>query len=626
MWGNLAGRLGANDLNSTLQKIGNAVAPPPGDDEYDDDDFDEEYDDEYDDYEDEDGDDDEGNEEGRGGLGLVGLIARALDDSNEGSIAEDKNDFDEAIEGENDESQEPVNVAVSHATTKESDGEGHSRQTTSLPTMIKTTEDPTKDFGSGISTNDGSYMQSEIIATEDVDNDFKGGDDLSKVIDKPVIPAQHMESIQVKTTLAPAGDGAATPVPQSNKEANHLTIAGVGDADAPVTKTRKEADHLTPGALNDTATVTKPNKETTNFTYGASKADLKDLPQYKISSTDHEHQSYSDNATNTGLVIHTTASASNGERGAGKSMYALSQTNGKSDQSDFISPSTSRVINAATEEIEHQQNETNGHYSSFELTSGDSVERLSVQSGMVSNEEKHDGLIEENQKLLEELKKAQNEIAQLQTRASRYDKEASESKEQLMVAFQEKEARLLQATTEEHRQEMMRIEQARQLEIRSLNAQIAKDRTQLLTQQAKYKAMIEEGEARAERAEANLVNTQQAHEKQLLQYQKKEERSIRSAEDKVAHTLALLDERNGQIADLKKLVRDLESKMTKHQEGEEEAEAEADELQDHVDELEHECEELKLRVSQLEEEAEKYSRMQVCRHLIAFHYDSCPLT
>ena len=97
MWGNLAGRLGANDLNSTLQKIGNAVAPPPGDDDYDDD-----YDDEYDDYEDEEAEEDENNGGGRGGLGLVGLIARALDDSKEGSIAEVESDLDERIEGEND--------------------------------------------------------------------------------------------------------------------------------------------------------------------------------------------------------------------------------------------------------------------------------------------------------------------------------------------------------------------------------------------------------------------------------------------------------------------------------------------------------------------------------------------
>jgi len=73
-------------------------------------------------------------------------------------------------------------------------------------------------------------------------------------------------------------------------------------------------------------------------------------------------------------------------------------------------------------------------------------------------------------------------------------------------------------------------------------------------------------------------------------------------------------------------LRETEALAVKKKIAEEEAEAEADELQDHVDELEHECEELKLRVSQLEEEAEKYSRMQVCRHLIAFHYDSCPLT
>ena len=56
MWGNLAGRLGATDINATLEKIGNAVAPrEDGDDEYyDDDDIsegdyddDEEYEEEY---------------------------------------------------------------------------------------------------------------------------------------------------------------------------------------------------------------------------------------------------------------------------------------------------------------------------------------------------------------------------------------------------------------------------------------------------------------------------------------------------------------------------------------------------------------------------------------------------
>jgi len=54
MWGNLADRLGATDINSALEKIGNAVAPREGDDdeEYYDDDDDGVYDDsDYYDYE-----------------------------------------------------------------------------------------------------------------------------------------------------------------------------------------------------------------------------------------------------------------------------------------------------------------------------------------------------------------------------------------------------------------------------------------------------------------------------------------------------------------------------------------------------------------------------------------------
>ena len=81
MWGNLAGRLNATDINATLEKIGNAVAPREDDDDdeyYDEDDG---SDGDYDDY-DEDEDDGEGiinKVAGATPFRLAGMLTNALD-------------------------------------------------------------------------------------------------------------------------------------------------------------------------------------------------------------------------------------------------------------------------------------------------------------------------------------------------------------------------------------------------------------------------------------------------------------------------------------------------------------------------------------------------------------------
>jgi hypothetical protein len=78
MWGNLAGKLGATDINATLQKLGNAVAPPAGHDEED------EYYSEDEDYSEDEEEEDEGDGGGGGGgFGFVSLLTRALDDREE---------------------------------------------------------------------------------------------------------------------------------------------------------------------------------------------------------------------------------------------------------------------------------------------------------------------------------------------------------------------------------------------------------------------------------------------------------------------------------------------------------------------------------------------------------------
>ena len=83
MWGNLAGRFVPSDLNATLKKIGDAVAP--AETEYEEDENNDEEDEYYDDD----------NIKPKGGLGFVGLLARALEnnqDESEEEFSSDDND------------------------------------------------------------------------------------------------------------------------------------------------------------------------------------------------------------------------------------------------------------------------------------------------------------------------------------------------------------------------------------------------------------------------------------------------------------------------------------------------------------------------------------------------------
>ena len=187
-----------------------------------------------------------------------------------------------------------------------------------------------------------------------------------------------------------------------------------------------------------------------------------------------------------------------------------------------------------------------------------------------------------------------------------------------MVEFQEKEVRVLQATSEEHHQEMLQLEQSLKSEIHSLTEKMANDRNEFVREQERYRDLIDQSESRAEKAETDLKKLKKRQENELSQFQQREERTVMMAEDKVAQTMARLDERNSEIAKLKNLIRTLESKMNEHQEGAEEAEEEVQELetenetlQEHIETLESECEDLKSHIKVLEANASKFGGMQV---------------
>ena len=116
----------------------------------------------------------------------------------------------------------------------------------------------------------------------------------------------------------------------------------------------------------------------------------------------------------------------------------------------------------------------------------------------------------------------------------------------------------------------------------------------------------------------DIRNLSRKYESQISQSEQRDKRSIRMAEDKVAQTMAVLDERNDEIKRLKSVIKGLESSMNEHVEGAEEAEEDIlelekhnESLQEHVGRLEAECAKLKSKVSSLESDADQMGELQV---------------
>ena len=216
------------------------------------------------------------------------------------------------------------------------------------------------------------------------------------------------------------------------------------------------------------------------------------------------------------------------------------------------------------------------------------------------------------------LEQAEAKILVLQRQLKEETDRSNKLRENMMIQFQEKEARLLQASSEEYQHELMQTEHRHKAEIQSLEKQMANEKNEYVKGQLKYQQMIEESNAQAERAEMELKNALKKHDSKLAQASQQEQRSVRMAEEKLAQTLALLDDRDDEITRLKATVKKLESSMNEHEEGVEEAEQEVEELQieneqlqDQVESLEAECAKLKEKVSALENDMSQLGGLQM---------------
>jgi len=220
--------------------------------------------------------------------------------------------------------------------------------------------------------------------------------------------------------------------------------------------------------------------------------------------------------------------------------------------------------------------------------------------------------------LKSELEVAKQEIVALKNQAQLEIHKAQSEREDLIAKFHSKEARLLQATSEESQNQTLLLQQEYSAKIQSLENSLLEERKESQEEQAELKRLLRESYSNVDRIENQLRTTVTKYDKEIAQVQQREERALRKVDDRMAQTMAVLDERDEEIKSLKRSIKTMESKVNEHQEGEEEAEEELEEvhqenesLRQTIEKLEFERKNLKEQVATLKSGSEELSGLQM---------------
>ena len=243
-----------------------------------------------------------------------------------------------------------------------------------------------------------------------------------------------------------------------------------------------------------------------------------------------------------------------------------------------------------------------------------------------SSDTKRMGLLEKRCKELKrQLLNAEAKVLELQQQNNNNVDNDNSEHELWMQRFQEKEARLLQAAAEEREQEMTTLRAGHNEKLASIHRELLQERQTFQKEREHMQKLLSEANSRSEQMDRDLQRERADHNQTSSQIQQQQARSLRMAEDKLAHTLALLDEREENVKHLKTMIQTIESKMSEHREGAQEAEEEMDELHsenetlhNHVQQLQAECKRLNDKVQGLEGDSEKLVHLKVSGSLTIF--------
>lgn len=226
------------------------------------------------------------------------------------------------------------------------------------------------------------------------------------------------------------------------------------------------------------------------------------------------------------------------------------------------------------------------------------------------------------QDLEKQLRHAELHIVELQRDAAQRMDEEEEWRQSHLSQFQQEQARIVEAATEaasqEHEREMQEMRDLLQQECFLLKNQLEEEKLKSERQAEQFQRVLKEAEARVEAAEKEKRRIESKQQSSMSQIQQQQEHAVRMAEDKLAHTLAKLDDREEEVAKLKVAIKELKASTTEHREVAQEAEEEMDELHAENESLQHklmavtaERDELNKQLLLFNSQKEKMSGLQV---------------
>eukprot|EP00934_Nitzschia_sp_Nitz4_P007554 Nitzschia sp. Nitz4//scaffold22_size323478//273209//275650//NITZ4_000579-RA/size323478-processed-gene-0.484-mRNA-1//-1//CDS//3329543153//7544//frame0 len=548
MWGNLD-KLASPGWKASLQKLGNAVAPPPDDDQGD---SEEEYLDDEEEYEDDEEYDEDENSQG-GGFGFVGLLSRALENN-----ADDEEGSEEE-ELEEDQAEDYVESV-----------EEHQPQQWESPQALEAKE-TTSAFG-----------VAEASCSSDVSND-----PVSYPTENVEEPIEGVISAGIKPSVG------SNQTPQEK------------NPPSPEVEVEEEEETFDWNVQEDFLENTAETQEVDIATEVEQKSALEVLESPQRESDTPQEPDYTASET-----VEFPPTAATPEETVPHVENAPQELVEEVPGKEVVEPLP--VVEVVEKPAIELATETKASVPNpVETEIAKPQEELLPATDSVS----HEDLSAARQA---ELLEAKNQIQSLQQQLEQQKHSMEKMQEKMMTDFHDKELRLLQASAEEHQQELLQTQHTHQGEIQTMEMRMATERSEFVKTRQQLQEMVEQCNLRAESAEADLRTALRQHENELIQSSQQENRTLRKTEDKLAQTLALLDERNDEISRLKTKMKQLESSMNEHAEGVEEAEQEVEELQteneglhDQVESLEAQCLTLKGTVSKLEDETRKIGALQM---------------
>ncbi|OEU07910.1 hypothetical protein FRACYDRAFT_264790 [Fragilariopsis cylindrus CCMP1102] len=567
MWGNLADRIGATDINSALEKIGNAVAPREGI---------------------------VSKVASTTPFRFAGMLAtRALGDNNTRRSPVENADYTESNDDDDDEG---IKLFTQKLLKKDED---YMEATRSLNNdsannlWADDDDDEDEEFAyknNKTTTDKDRTLFSSISIPEKEKNQPVSGKYLTTTADYNDVVEKIMDKRRMTVQTA-----VVAPVIVDKKLPHTTTsvvVENVKDETNGMVQTASTPVVVVVEKLSQTTSVIENVKDKTND--NTKQVNQLNVSRKEATKLDKEQVGLSFAGTSIGI-----------EEESSKVSSSLDNTEKRNhDGQETLLPATGRKQTPPEPEPP-----VLGRYGSQDTTD----KKIAVNVIAVDKSDTYKPIDKTTkQKLLDaefnckelqiKLELANQEMEALRSQVQRDKEKAEIEKDELITQFTSKEVRLLQATSEENQNQTLLLEQEFSTRIQTLEQSLVKERQEAQEEQAEYRKLLRESYANVDRTENQLKATLGKYENEISQAKQQEERVLRKADDRVAQTMAILDERDEEISRLKKSIRSIESKAKEHKEGEEEADEELDELHEENDSLRLVIENLKLDTKKVRDE------------------------